>query len=79
MPLFVFISGMFSHVNDREKYKKGIFQLLETYIIVQLIWKTPQILTNGAVTLDAVINVIMMPGFAMWYLLSLTSWRLIGQ
>ena len=77
MPLFVFISGMFSHVNDREKYKKGIFRLLETYIVVQLIWKIPQILTNGAVTLDAVINVIMMPGFAMWYLLSLISWRLI--
>ena len=37
IPLFIFVSGMFSTINDRNKYKLGIIRLLETYIVFQLI------------------------------------------
>lgn len=37
MPLFVFISGRFSHIKNRANYKKGIIRLLETYVAFQVI------------------------------------------
>lgn len=37
MPLFVFVSGYFSKIRNKDKYKKGIIRLFETYVIFQII------------------------------------------
>ena len=81
MPVFIFISGMFSQKKDREKYKSGILRILETYIVFQIIWTGMKIipgLMHGTATLKSVIAAILKPQFALWYLLSLCSWRLIA-
>lgn len=77
MPVFIFVSGMFSHIRDREKYKVGILHILETYIVFQVIVAFVPLLISGNVTLKSITKAIAVPGFALWYLLSLVSWRLI--
>ena len=37
MPIFIFISGRFSHIHDRKRYKNSFMKLFETYIVFQLI------------------------------------------
>ena len=77
MPLFIFVSGMFSHINDREKYKSGILRILETYAVFQLFRAVPPILINGNITLNSITSVVISPRYTLWYLLSLILWRLI--
>lgn len=77
MPLFIFVSGMFTHIKEREKYRRGIFRLLETYILFQLILKVPNMLVSGDFSTNNIISIISEPSFAMWYLLSLAFWRII--
>lgn len=80
MPTFIFVSGMFSQIKDREKYKKGILRIFETYVVFQAI-KTgmiiiPQLIHNTA-TIKSIAAAILSPQFGIWYLLCLTFWRLI--
>ena len=77
MPMFIFISGMFSHIKDRNKYKLGILRIMETYIVFQLIKALTPILLNGDITLRSIISIIVDPRYTLWYLLSLVLWRLI--
>lgn len=77
MPLFVFISGMFSQVKDREKYKMGILRVFETYLFFQLIHQIPQWVIECDVTIKSIVSILEFPSFAMWYLLSLAFWRII--
>lgn len=80
MPVFIFVSGMFSQMRDREKYKLGILRILETYIVFQIIWTGMKIipgLMHGTATLKSVIAAILTPQYALWYILSLCFWRLI--
>lgn len=71
-PLFVFISGRFSVIHDKKKYKKGILRLLETFVVFQLIWMVLLTVAKGEFPLIEWFK----PYWAMWYLLSLTFWRL---
>lgn len=75
MPLFVFISGRFSHIKNRANYKKGIIRLLETYVAFQVIRTilTPPRLYGY----NLVINALIIPNFVLWYLVALVYWRLI--
>lgn len=74
MPFFMFISGRFSQLTNRAKYKKGIIGILETYIVFQLIrcfkpifWET-----------DTILNLqILYPKGTLWYLAYLLVYRLI--
>lgn len=77
MPLFIFVSGMFSHIKDRHKYKLGILRILETYIVFQLIKAVPPMIWNGDITLWSIVSAIGGPRYALWYLLSLVLWRLM--
>lgn len=80
MPIFIFVSGMFSQMKDREKYKYGILRIFETYLVLQTIEVVMTIITeliHGTLTLNSIINAILCPIFALWYLLSLCLWRLI--
>lgn len=73
MPLFIFISGRFSHIRDRQKYKNGILKLLETYIVFQIIRSGIPIILGGEFT----IKCLHTPNWILWYLVALIYWRLI--
>ena len=70
MPLFIFVSGRFSLIRDRERYMKGILRLLETYIVFQII---RTILFGGEFTFKCITT----PNWILWYLVALIYWRLI--
>lgn len=74
MPLFVFLSGMFSHIKDRQKYAKSIIMLIETYLIFQFLHYLIPWPYYRALTL---LDYVCYPAWTMWYLLSLAMWRLI--
>ena len=71
MPLFVFISGYFTNVENRDKVFKGLLKLIETFIIFTII-HTLFLLRDGA----SIINLLHIPHWTHWYLLSLIYWRL---
>ena len=80
MPVFIFISGMFSQMRDREKYKLSILRIFETYVVFQIIRVGMKIipgLMHGTATLKSVIVAIFTPQYALWYIFSLCFWRLI--
>ena len=74
MPLFVFVSGRFSHIRDRRKYKSGIIRLIETYVVFQIVRTFVSVLfENEEFTIDCIIT----PSWTLWYLISLSYWRLM--
>ena len=75
MPLFIFISGYFSHKQNVKELPKSIWKLLEPLIIFQAIFKIQEFIYNGTIS----INSILHPGYTLWYLLSLIYWRLLLQ
>lgn len=77
MPLFIFISGRFSHIRDIDKYKLGILRILETYIVFQLIRSFISILFGGSLSFHLILSFLLNPQYSLWYLLCLTYWRLI--
>lgn len=72
MPLFVFISGRFSHVKERNKYVKGIFKLIELYITFQILHSIYLYLAGTIVSLY---SFLLIPKFSLWYLICLVWWR----
>lgn len=70
MPLFIFISGYFSKNFYRMK-RKAIRNLLIPYITFNMIWYT-------AVYIGTKENMfsLLLPGWTLWYLLSLFFWRI---
>ena len=77
MHLFVFVSGMFSQIKDRSKYKHGILRIFETYIVFQFIRAILPILLGEKLTLYSVVSFLVNPKFTLWYLLCLVYWRLL--
>ena len=73
MPLFVFISGRFSHFSDRDKYKKGILRIVETLVVFHLIRCFLQLLSGNGIQL----TMFTTPYFALWYLAALVYWRIL--
>lgn len=77
MPTFFFVSGMFSQMKDREKFKIKFLCILETYIVFQLIRAVPPMLISDKITLMSIAHFIVYPCFTLWYLLSLFYMRLM--
>ena len=75
MPLFIFISGRFSQINDRRRYKQGIVRLVETYIVFQIIHIICRLVVNRGSF--SIVNAIVYPEMTMWYLQCLIYWRLL--
>lgn len=75
MPLFVFVSGRFSHIRDKNKYRKGILKIAETYIFFQFIRVFLRYLTGHGLN---VIAALTSPSYTLWYLLCLIFWRLLA-
>jgi hypothetical protein len=74
MPLFIFISGRFSHVRDIQKYKRGIIRLAETYVVFQIIRTIVSVLFENAVLSW---DCLIIPNWILWYILVLIYWRLM--
>ncbi|MBR5656991.1 MAG: acyltransferase family protein [Prevotella sp.] len=73
MPLFVFISGYFSHKKSNKAFIYSILKLLEPLILFQCIFLC--FIYKGEKT----ILVIVTPQWILWYLLSLIYWRTLLQ
>lgn len=74
MPLFVFISGYFSHKqSDKRKYTYSIVNLALTLCIFQGVNLILHLLRTGEIIS------IVTPYWTLWYLLSLIYWRLMLQ
>lgn len=81
MPLFVFVSGRFSHISDRKRYRNGIFRLLETYVVFQLLrYLIPVVVGPTFAWIAQGRNFgwdcLITPNWVLWYLLALVWWRL---
>ncbi len=73
MPLFVFVSGRFSHMRDRKKYIDKILRLFETYMVFQIIRTLLQLWGGDEITYACLIT----PQWTLWYLVALIYWRLM--
>lgn len=72
MPLFVFISGRFSQIHDKKRFKYGIANLMVVYIIFQTIRTAIDTFQSGRFDWYSLIT----PNWILWYLLALCIWRL---
>lgn len=73
MPFFMYISGLFSQIKDRAKYRHGIFMILETFIIFQFIRYLKPILAGDSLQID---YSLLYPKGTLWYLAYLIVYRL---
>ena len=74
MPLFAFLSGYFSKDTTLERINKGVVKLIETYLVIQFVWKIiPNILHN-----QFSVKSIIEPQWILWYLVSLVFWRYVA-
>lgn len=67
MPLFVFISGYYANVKNKEKLISKGFMLLETFLVVMI----PQCFYYGSII------PLLNPENSGWYLISLITWYII--
>lgn len=73
MPFFMYVSGRFSQIKDRAKYRHGILVILETFLVFQLIRCLKPILTGESFLFD---YYILYPKGTLWYLAYLIVYRL---
>jgi fucose 4-O-acetylase-like acetyltransferase len=74
MPLFVFISGHFSHIKDKRKYLIGMIYILETYFVFQFARCIRPVFNGGSFSL---FPDIFIPKGILWYLACIVLWRMI--
>lgn len=73
MPLFVFVSGLFSK-NVAKRRDRAFEDLLIPLLAAQLVWLVFRCVTDGP---DWALDHLFIPDFQLWYLASLFCWRLL--
>lgn len=76
MPLFIFISGLFSKKTVFPKFRKSIVKLIEALIIFEILHI---ILRMALFDYRLSMSTLVVPQWSLWYLLSLIFWRIIVQ
>lgn len=71
MPLFVFISGRFSVIKDKQRYQSRLLSYCETYLVFQFLYT----IFYGILCRQWSLDSLLVPEGIMWYLLSLVFWR----
>lgn len=72
MPAFAIISGYFFNPDvPKTKLVNGVYELLTTYIIMQIVLTV----IYGPYDIK---NALLVPQYAMWYLIALPSWRVFS-
>lgn len=74
MPLFVFISGHFSHIKNKRKYLLGMLYIIETYLVFQFARCIQPVFSGGSISL---VPDIFIPKGILWYLACIVLWRMI--
>ena len=77
MPLFIFISGRFSHIKNVDKYKFGLLRIFETYIVFQFIRSFMPLLLGEFLSLHSILSFLVSPKYTLWYLVCLIYWRMM--
>ncbi len=72
IPLFLFVSGRFSQIK-KDKYRIGIYRLIETYVVFQTLIIVKRIIMQGTFHIED----LWIPGFNLWYLMTLVFYRLM--
>ena len=75
MPLFIFISGYFSHKKDFKGFVTSCISLLEPLVIIQVLVTGLDFCLTG----EFHITKLLTPWWVLWYLLSLVFWRAMLQ
>jgi fucose 4-O-acetylase-like acetyltransferase len=76
MPLFVFISGYFSHKKTTKKFLSSSLSLLEPLLFFQILSVgLRSVIQHEDITIESILT----PWWAFWYLLSLAYWRMTFQ
>ncbi len=70
MPLFIFISGYFSKITPDTNIK-ALKNIFIPFLLFDTLWIISAFLINGELTK----TIYIIPGFGLWYLLSLFFWR----
>ena len=73
MPLFIFISGRFSHIRNKDSYQQRTLKLLETFIVFQILGIVILLLEIKHLSIYNLIR----PYWIFWYLLVVVYYRLI--
>jgi len=72
MPLFVFVSGYFTHIKERGRYFHSLLRILETYLLLQAVFLLHDMIVQGG---PYPVLKLIRPRFSAWYLLCLVYWR----
>jgi len=72
MPLFVFLSGYFSKVENRDKFINGLLKLAETYAVFTIVHVCISFLLGKGVSF---LGMLLIPRWTLWYLMSIIWWR----
>lgn len=75
MPLFVFLSGFFSHKKGIKDYIQSCWRLFEPLLLFHLLMRGVQYLSTGQI----IWKELLTPWWVLWYLLSLICWRTFIQ
>lgn len=70
MPLFIYVSGLFSQIKEKKRYIKGLLKICETYLIFQFIFYIDDIIKGEF----SIIKLLVRPNY--WYLMTLIYYRL---
>ena len=74
MPLFVFISGRFSHIRNSQRYLLRLLTIFETYIVFQFLRCSKSLWEGGHLSL---FPDLLIPKGILWYLACLIIWRIM--
>lgn len=75
MPLFIFVSGYFSKRMPLREMSKVVKRLIVIYLVFNPTYITINVLMGEHLTVER----LLIPAFALWYILSLIYWRVILQ
>ena len=76
MPLFVFISGYFTRLDNTAIFGKDVLRIFETFLVFSVIHTVLAVLVwNQPLTLSFLLE----PRWSLWYLLSLCVWRIVAR
>ncbi len=75
MPLFMFVSGFFTKKKSIDQFRKGISKLIILFVIFDVLY----ILLDCVLGTPITIRRLMIPSFAMWYILALIYYRVFIQ
>jgi fucose 4-O-acetylase-like acetyltransferase len=74
MPLFVTFSGYYSNLLDDLYYSKIIVYIIVPYILLETYYAVGGSLVSGR---EPITFLYTVPNYALWYLLSLATWKLL--